>query len=85
MSTEEQPEKKRGPKGGMKHQPGRGHARKSIPVKKRRFARKAVKKQQEQDAEARRAWAEWDALSEDVKRLLGPTGQPRMPRPSHDS
>jgi hypothetical protein len=84
MSGEEKPKKKRGPKGGIKHQPGRGHDSKSIPAKKKRFARKAARKRKEEAKDARKAWAEWDALSEDVKRLLGPAGQPRMPRPSDD-
>ena len=84
MAAEEEPGKKRGPKGGGKHQPGRGHDRKSLPAKKKRFVRKAVRKRQEQEAEARKAWAEWDALPEDAKRLLGPTGMPKMPRPSDD-
>jgi len=75
---------KRGPKGGRKHQPGRGHDRKNIPAKKRRFARKATRKRKEEEEEARKAWAEWDKLSDDVKRLLGPEGQPKMPRPADD-
>jgi hypothetical protein len=70
----------RGPKGGKKHKPGRGHDRKSSRAKKRRFARKAARKQQE-DEDARRAWEEWDKLPDDVKRLLGPAGEPKMPRP----
>ena len=74
---------KHGPKGGRKHKPGRGHERKSSKAKKERFARKAAKKRQQQDADARRAWQEWDELPNDVKRLLGPAGQPKVPR-SHD-
>ena len=73
--------KKRGPKGGIKHQPGRGHDRKSASAKKKRFAKQAAKKRQQLELEAKKAWAEWDALPEDVKRLLGPAGQPSMPRP----
>jgi hypothetical protein len=84
MSSGEKPEKKRGPKGGIKHQPGRGHARKSAPAKKKRFARRTAKKRRQEEEEARKAWAEWDALSDDVKRLLGPAGQPKMPRPKDD-
>jgi len=76
-----EPAKKRGPKGGVKHTPGRGHDRKSIRTKKRRFARKAAARRQKQTEDARRAWDEWDALPDDVKRLLGPAAQPRMPRP----
>jgi hypothetical protein len=74
----------RGPRGGKKHQPGRGHERKSARAKKKRFARKAAEKQRQQDADARKAWAEWDRLPDDAKRLLGPAGQPRIPRP-HDA
>jgi len=80
--------KKRGPKGGVKHQPGRGHDRKSAVERKKRFARKAEEKRQALEEDARRAWAEWDKLSDEVKKLLGPAGQPRMPRPDdepHDS
>jgi hypothetical protein len=36
--------KKRGPRGGVKHQPGAGHDRKSAPRKKKRFAKKAIRK-----------------------------------------
>lgn len=84
MPAEGEP-KKRGPKGGIKHQPGKGHDRKSTPAKKRRFARKAEAKRRKQDAEARKAWAEWDSLPDDVKRLLGPAGEPKLPRPSDGS
>jgi hypothetical protein len=79
---ENQPPKKRGPKGGIKHQPGRGHDRKSGRAKKKRFSRRAAKKRQQEDEDARKAWAEWDRLTEDVKRLLGPAGEPTVPRPS---
>jgi len=72
---------KRGPKGGKKHQPGRGRDRKSSLAKKQRFARKAAKKRQDQNGDARTAWEEWDKLPDDEKRLLGPAGEPKMPRP----
>ena len=77
-------EKKLGPKGGIKHQPGRGHDRKSLPTKKDRFRRKAERKRQQQEEEARKAWEEWDRLSEEAKHLLGPDGQPKMPRPKNE-
>jgi hypothetical protein len=80
MAGEEGSKKKRGPKGGVKHTPGRGHDRKSAAAKKRRFAPKAARKRQQEEAEVRRAWDEWDALPEEVKRLLGPAGQPKVPR-----
>ncbi len=79
MPAEEEPIK-RGPKGGKKHRPGRGHDRKSGRSKKRRFSRKATKKRQQEEEEAKKAWEAWDRLSDDVKRLLGPAGQPPMPR-----
>jgi hypothetical protein len=74
----------RGPKGGKKHQPGRGHDRKSSGAKKKRFARKVAKKHREQDEDANKAWEEWDGLLDDVKRLLGPAGEPKMPRPGDE-
>lgn len=83
--TEEVPKQPRGPKGGVKHQPGYGHDRKSARAKKKRFARKAARKRQQQDEEARKTWEEWDKLPEEVKRLLGPTGQPSMPRPDDEA
>jgi hypothetical protein len=82
MSTQEEEQgEKRGPAGGIKHQPGRGHDRKSTRAKKKRFASKAAKKRQEQEEEAKRVWAEWDALPAQAKKLLGPTSEPKMPRP----
>jgi hypothetical protein len=84
MSKGRKPGKKRGPKGGIKHQPGRSHDWKSLRAKKKRFKRKAVRKREEEEEAARKAWAEWDALSDDAKRLLGPTRRPKMPRPSND-
>ncbi len=73
MTTEKRPTKK--------HTPGRDHDRRSAAKKKKRFARKAAKKRQAEEEVARRAWQAWDALPDDVKRLLGPTGQPKMSRP----
>lgn len=77
-------EKARGPKGGVKHQPGSGHDRKSGPEKKKRFARKATRKRDEAEKEAEAEWAEWDELTDDAKGLLGPTAQPKMPRPNDE-
>lgn len=86
MSAEgEEKEKKRGPKGGVKHQPGRGHQRKSGPARKKRFARKALRKRRVREEATRKQWEEWDALPEDVKKLLGPAAAPRVPRPRDDS
>jgi hypothetical protein len=75
------PEKKRGPKGGVKHQPGKGHDRKSAKEKRKRFARAAARKRRQQNENAKKAWEAWDKLSDDVKKLLGPSAQPDVPRP----
>jgi hypothetical protein len=84
MATEDQGEKKKGPKGGAKHQPGKGHDRKSAPARKKRFARKAARKRQAEEEAAREEWQKWDSLPDEVKKLLGPAGQPKMPRPEDD-
>jgi hypothetical protein len=73
--------KKRGPKGGVKHQPGRGHDAKSALAKKKRFSKNAAKKRKQEAEESQRAWAAWYALPEAVKRILGPSAEPKMPRP----
>jgi hypothetical protein len=49
----------RGPKGGKKHTPGRGHNRKSIGGKRKRFAKKAQKKRTQAEEDARKAWELW--------------------------
>lgn len=66
--------KKKGPKGGVKHTPGRGHARKSGPVKKDRFGKKSAKRRKETEEEAQRQWRVYDQLSDTAKKLLGSKG-----------
>jgi hypothetical protein len=85
VAQDREPKKKRGPKGGIKHQPGRGHDPRSGTQKKKRFARKAARKRQEEEEDAQRQWAEWDQLPDDVKKLLGPQGEPKVPRPKDDT
>jgi hypothetical protein len=80
MSKKKGGDKKRGPKGGIKHQPGKGHDSKSGPIKKKRYIEKAEKKRQRKIEEARKKWAEWDQLNDDQKKLLAKF-KPRMPRP----
>ena len=77
--------KKRGPRGGIKHRPGRGHDTKSGPRKTERFRRKAARERQENEEIARKTWQEYDALPEPVRNLLGPKGKPIMPRPPDES
>jgi hypothetical protein len=84
MSKKKGKEKKRGPKGGIKHQPGRGHDRKSRPTKTERFKRRAKTKRQQREEEARRQWAEWDRLNDEQKKFL--TGlKPKLPRPKNEN
>ena len=47
---------KRGPKGGMKHTPGRGHDRKSRSRKDKKRVKKARQRREELEAEACRQW-----------------------------
>jgi hypothetical protein len=77
--------KKRGPKGGVKHTPGWGHDTKSGPLRKKRFGDKAAKRRQEREEEARKQWQAYDQLTEEAKKLLGPKGQPKFPRPTNDT
>jgi hypothetical protein len=67
-----------------KHTPGRDHDRKSAARRKKRFARKAAKKREDEKTEARIAWAAWDALPDNVKRLLGPSAMPNSARPTDE-
>jgi hypothetical protein len=75
--------KKRGPKAGIKHQPGRGHNRKSGPSQKRRFMRRAAHLRQAQEEKTRKQWQDYDRLPEEVKKLR-PDLLPETPRPDND-
>ncbi len=83
MSEKKAGDKKRGPKGGIKHQPGRGHDSKSGPIKKRRYRKKARKLWQQMQEEARRQWAVWDSLNDEVKKIRIDL-KPEMPRPKDE-
>jgi hypothetical protein len=80
MSKKKAGKKKRGPKGGIKHQPGRGHDTKSRPIKKKRHEKKAKKKRQRREEEARRQWEVWDRLPEEQRKFLKEL-KPKLPRP----
>jgi hypothetical protein len=71
--------KKRGPKGGVKHQPGRGHQKKSGAERKRRFAQKTLHSREELKERIRKQWEVWDTLTEEQRNLL-PDLQPERPR-----
>lgn len=84
MDEDQEVEKKKGPKGGIKHTPGRDHTRKSGPRKKKRFQRKAAKRRQAKHDDLREQWDEWDSLPPDVQKLL-PEKKPKLPRPNDAS
>lgn len=77
-------EKKRGPKGGIKHQPGRGHDSKSGPAKKKQYARRARRQRRDREEALRKQWQDYDALPDNVKKLLGPSAVPPEPRPKDE-
>jgi hypothetical protein len=63
---------KRGPKGGRKHEPGRGHRRKSEKRQKERIAKRLHKKHQKKKDKARQQKEAWENLPDELKNLLGP-------------
>jgi hypothetical protein len=77
-------EKRRGPRGGIHHTPGRDHDQKSAKSRKKRFAKQRIKRRKEREEKAREAWEKWDSLSEDARRLLGDKGKPKLPRPKNE-
>jgi hypothetical protein len=81
VADKDEPEKRKGPRGGVKHTPGRGHDTSSGPPKKKRFRKKAEKTRKEKEKLARKLWKEWDEMSPELRGLLGPKGVPKMPRP----
>ena len=85
MADEKEPEEKKGPKGGVKHTPGRGHDTSSGPQKKKRFRNKAQQVRKEKEELARKLWQEWDELSPELRRRLGPKGEPKLPRPINEN
>jgi hypothetical protein len=85
VADEEEGEKEKGPRGGVKHTPGRGHDVSSGPPKKRRFRKKAEKRRKEKEELARKVWKEWDEMSPEQRRLLGPKGEPKLPRPKDEN
>jgi hypothetical protein len=84
VAADGEAEKKKGPKGGIKHTPGRGHVRKSGVQKRKRFQRKAARKRQRKEQELRRQWEEWDSLPPEVRKLR-PESEPRQPRPANET
>jgi hypothetical protein len=78
-------QERRGPRGGKKHTPGRGHASKSQPAKKPRIGRRKVRRRREREEEARRQWDAYAKLPEETKKLLGKKGKPKLPRPKDET
>jgi hypothetical protein len=85
VAGEKEGKKERGPKGGIKHTPGRGHDTKSGKSKKKRFRKKAAKLRQQKEEAARKLWKEWDEMTPERRQLLGPKGKPKLPRPKHEN
>jgi hypothetical protein len=65
-------EKKRGPRGGIKHTPGRGHATKSELAKKKRTGKRLKEKHRKRREDERRRMEAFERLSSGLKRLLKP-------------
>jgi hypothetical protein len=80
----EKKEPKRGPKGGIKHTPGKGHDTKSGREKKKRFRRRAAKKRMGKEENLKRQWDEWETLPPEVQKLR-PDKKPKLPRPKDES
>ena len=83
MSSKGSDDVPRGPKGGRKHTPGRGHDRKSRRQKDRKRIRKAMKKRAEREDRARKQWAVWDSLSTEQKKMRSDL-KPKLPRPADE-
>jgi len=66
------------------HTPGRGHRRKSDPSKRKRWRKKRARIKQEKEEAERKLWEEWDALTPELRRLLGPKGEPEVPRSKNE-
>jgi hypothetical protein len=80
--ADRQTDMKRGPKGGIKHTPGRGHAPKSDASKKERFMKTAAIKRAKKRDKARDEWEKYEQLSDEQRRLLGPRARPKIQRPT---
>jgi hypothetical protein len=65
----------------MAHSPGRGHRRKSDPLKKRRFQKRAAQKKDEADRRYDEALRAWEEMSEEARRLR-PELDPALLRPA---
>ena len=68
----------RGPKGGVKHQLGRGHQRKSEGKHKENFQKKAKAKREAAEAASEQAQQQWDNMSEEARKLR-PDLEPQRP------
>jgi hypothetical protein len=83
VASDKKAGKKRGPKGGVKHTPGRGHTSKSGSRKRKRFQKKAARKRAAKVHELRRKWDEWDSLPPEAQKLR-PDKKPTLPRPNDE-
>jgi hypothetical protein len=75
---------KRGPKGGRKHKPGRGHRRRSEGSQRKAFQKKARRKRELEKEEKRMRQEQWDRLSPEVQKFL-PNLKPKGPSPNDEN
>jgi hypothetical protein len=85
VAGEKEKPKKRGPRGGIYHTPGRGHDSKSSRAKKQRYRKRTAERRKDKEETARRLWKAWDDLPPEQRKLLGPKGQPKLPRPKNEN
>ncbi len=85
MADEKEGREERGPKDAIKHTPGRGHDAKSRLSKQKRFRKKAAKMRKDKEEAARKLWEAWDNLTPEQRNLLGPKGEPKVPRPKYEN
>jgi hypothetical protein len=84
MSSKDSDDVPRGPKGGRKHTPGRGHDRKSRVRKDLKRRRKAERRRAALGTKAREQWMIWDSLTTE-QRKMRPDLRPTLPRPDNGS
>jgi hypothetical protein len=52
--------------------------------KKARFRKRAAKLRKAKVDLARKLWKEWDEMPPERRQLLGPKGEPKLPRPKNE-
>jgi hypothetical protein len=76
--------RKRDRKAALSTRRAGGHDTSSNAAKKR-FRQKAARMQKKREELARKLWKGWDEMLPDQRKLLGPKGQPKLPRPENEN